>query len=373
MNILFLESFFGGSHRDVAKGFARHSAHKVTILSLPPRFWKWRMRGAALHFAEQVTDISAYDLVFATDMLDLTDFKALAGPACPPVVLYFHENQLSYPLAPGEKRDFHLGFTNIVSARAADLVLFNSGFHRDDFFRAAESLIRKMPDFRPFRILDEIREKTRILYPGCDLPDLDGEGKAGQALVGHSKGDPPLIIWNHRWEYDKDPDAFFRSLARVRDRGADFRLAMMGEQYDTWPESFDRAKKAFSDRISVWGYRESVEEYRSWLDRGDCVVSTAIQENFGISVVEAMARGCFPLLPGRLSYPELIPQALHDQVIYRSEADLADKLMAFLSDPETCAPAVNNLSAHVRQFAWDLCIDDWDNLMASAAKGCLPG
>ncbi len=63
MKILFLEPFYGGSHKDVAKGFADYSSHEVDILSLPPRFWKWRMRGAALEFIRRIEDISAYDLI----------------------------------------------------------------------------------------------------------------------------------------------------------------------------------------------------------------------------------------------------------------------------------------------------------------------
>lgn len=361
MKVLFLESFYGGSHRDFALGFGEHSAHEVTMVRLPPRFWKWRMRGAALWFVKQAPDLAGVDVIFATDLMDLTDFKGLAGRACPPVVLYFHENQLSYPLAPGEKRDFHLGFTNLVSACCADAVVFNSCFHRDDFFRAAQKLVRKMPDARPGWILAEIEKKTRVVYPGIRLPR---ELRPG---TGQRGADKPLIVWNHRWEYDKNPEAFFRVLGRLKQRGVAFSLALLGEQYGRVPEVFGRAAAEFSDEIVVSGYQKDAEAYRGWLTKGRVVVSTAIQENFGISVMEAVAHGCFPLLPDRLSYPELVPDAFKPDVIYRDETALEAKLAAILTAADAFEPSRRALAAHAAGFSWKALAGKYDRLLAETA------
>jgi glycosyltransferase involved in cell wall biosynthesis len=46
--------------------------------------------------------------------------------------------------------------------------------------------------------------------------------------------------------------------------------------------------------------------------------SAAIQENFGISVIEAMLMGCVPLLPDRLSYPEILPEEFHEHFLYKN-------------------------------------------------------
>jgi hypothetical protein len=48
MKILLLEPYCGGSHRAWAQGYAARSRHDVTLLTLPARFWKWRMQGGAL-------------------------------------------------------------------------------------------------------------------------------------------------------------------------------------------------------------------------------------------------------------------------------------------------------------------------------------
>ena len=48
---LLLEPFFGGSHREFAEGLIEHSRHAIELRTLPARFWKWRLRGAALYLA----------------------------------------------------------------------------------------------------------------------------------------------------------------------------------------------------------------------------------------------------------------------------------------------------------------------------------
>jgi len=101
LKFLFLEPFFGGSHQDFAEGLISHSQHRIDLITLPSRFWKWRMRGAALYFLKKVPDLKEYNGLITSDLMSLSDFKGLTGPSCPPALTYFHENQLTYPLAPG--------------------------------------------------------------------------------------------------------------------------------------------------------------------------------------------------------------------------------------------------------------------------------
>ena len=361
MKFLFLEPFFGGSHQDFAEGLISHSQHRIDLLTLPSRFWKWRMRGSALYFLKKVPDLKDYDGLITSDLMSLSDFKGLTGPSCPPALTYFHENQLTYPLAPGETIDYQFGFTDITTSLASERILFNSHTHFDAFFAALPKFLKMMPEYRPLWVIDEIHSKAKVLYPGCRFP-------SEEKVCHFPESAPPLIIWNHRWEFDKNPGDFFGALDAVLDRGLDFRLALLGQNFQMVPKAFIAAKERFGTRIVQYGYVKSREMYRRWLKRGSIVVSTATQENFGISIVEAIRHGCIPLLPHRLSYPEIIPESLHNDFLYKDQNDLVEKLCAVILDCSRHRNRIEKLSREMGRFSWDKMITEYDEELRCLAE-----
>lgn len=162
MHILLVAPYFGGSHRAWAEGYARHSRHQVELLTLPARFWTWRMQGGAVTLVEALRERDLHpDLLLATDMLNLPAFLGLArdGLSGVPVVLYCHENQLTYPLPPGEQRDLTYGMINWLSMLAADRVLFNSRYHLEDWFDELPRYLKHFPDFTHLHRIPEVRAK----------------------------------------------------------------------------------------------------------------------------------------------------------------------------------------------------------------------
>ena len=93
------------------------------------------MRGTALYFVNKIPSLAGYNGLITTGLMSLSDYKALSKGKCPPALAYFHETQLTYPLAPGERMDYQFGFTDITTALAAEQVLFNSRTHSDSFFQ----------------------------------------------------------------------------------------------------------------------------------------------------------------------------------------------------------------------------------------------
>ena len=142
--------------------------------------------------------------------------------------------------------------------------------------------------------------------------------------------------------------------------GVDFRLVVLGESSRTRPTVFDDARSRFRAKMIHYGYAPGKAAYTAWLKKGYVAVSTAIQENFGIAVVEAMRHGCLPLLPRRLAYPEILPREFHRLFLYDDEDDLVRKLAAMLRQPSHFSVHRPVLAQMMARNAWTSVIDRYD-------------
>ncbi len=325
MKILALEPYYGGSHKAFLDGWISRSRHDWKVIGLRAYKWKWRMRHSAITFSNIVNDWvkkgQKWDAVFCSDMLNLAEFKGLCDHGISGIrtVLYFHENQLTYPVRAESERDYQFAMTNITSALAADAVWFNTDYHLNEFQLAVNKFLKRMPDYQPTDVLNLIRTKSQIHPPGIE----HAPGK-----IGPRKHGPMRILWSARWEHDKNPEDFFEALKILQQKGVNFRLSVVGENFRDRPAVFDRAKVLFRDKIDVWGYQQDRIDYEKALSDADVVVSTADHEFFGIGVLEAAGAGCYPILPRRLSYPEIFGSAENvNEFFYDGTVEaLAEKL-----------------------------------------------
>jgi len=349
LRILALEPYYGGSHRAFLDGWRAHSRHALGLITMPARKWKWRMRGAALTMGEALRDgRDEFDLLFVSDFVDLAALVGLQPhllARCPRLA-YFHENQLTYPVPDEDERDYQYAFTNLTTCLAADRVLFNSRYHMESFLDAAARLLAKMPDFVPDWAPDRIRRRTEVLPVGVDLDAIDRQRPNGAPRAG-----PLTILWNHRWEYDKGADEFFHLMMELDAEGREFRLAVTGQSFRSAPDVFGEARARLGGRLVHFGYVPSRADYCRLLCECDVAVSTAIHEFFGIAIVEAAYAGCAPLLPNRLSYPELLPPDAHATCLYADRADLKARLIRWMEDPQETRAI--DLRQGVRRFGWD--------------------
>ena len=291
------------------------------------------MQGGALALARRRPSAGepAPQVIFASSMLDLPLYRVLRGPqeARVPAIVYFHENQLTYPLPEGVTRDLSYGWKNLTTALAADKVLFNSAYHRAEFLEAAAALLERLPDEVPQGLVEEVAARSRVLALGCDLRRFDAYRSSPGAA--RSPESVPLVLWNQRWEYDKAPDEVAAALLALADEGYDFEVALAGPSHGAPPKGFTELRRRLGKRVVQWGEVVGFGDYARLLWQADIVVSAARHEFFGQAIVEAIYCGCRPVLPRRLSYPELIPKEAHDLALY-DEGDLVPALRRALSE-----------------------------------------
>ena len=306
--ILLIEPYYGGSHKRFLDGLANHIDARFILMDLPARKWKMRMQLAAPWFISQLATLPVdernFDTVLFSSFIDVAVFKAMAASLegwnrrCR-YLTYFHENQFCYPGFLEKHTSHQFTSINFTSALVSDSIAFNSEYNRTTFLTQCSSYLDKAADMKLGGAITDLEKKSLVLYPGIDFSLLD------QVERSASSGEVKTIVWNHRWEHDKNPEEFFATLYRLQDNGIDFKLRMLGQTFTNRPACFDEAQKRLASNIVQWGYVDKLQDYYIMLAESDVVVSTALHEFFGIAVLEAVRAGCVPVLPKRLAYPEI--------------------------------------------------------------------
>ena len=305
-HILLLEPYFGGSHRAFLEGLQKSLPFRFTLVSLPARKWKMRMQLAAPWMVDETIRLieqgMKFDAILCSTFIDVATLRVLLSQKgiFIPVALYFHENQFAYPNQVSDPASYQFSALNFTSALAADAIAFNSNYNQETFMEGVAGYLNKATDMNLDHKVEELRQKSVVLYPGIDFSDFDSE-------AGVSNDNTPVVVWNHRWEHDKNPEEFFKTMMQLSTNGVNFKLIVLGQHFTRCPEIFETSKKTWENHIIHFGYAPQKKEYIRLLHLADIVVSTAIHEFFGMAVLEAVHCGCRPLVPDRLSYRELFP------------------------------------------------------------------
>lgn len=334
LKALIISPYHAQSHKSWAEGVVLMCPQfEWQILSLPPRHFNWRIRGnplALLFEPSNATLLNDVDLLVATSMTDLATLKGL----CPtlqnvPTVIYFHENQFAYPTTKDDaaSRNLEAKLVTLYGALAADVVLFNSYFNQQTYVRGVRQMLSAFPDHAPQACVDLIEAKSRVL-PVAVLHAGNGlernfsatNARASSATNTHNPPKPQekiekleqsrvlRIAWNHRWEYDKGPDRLAMVVEKAAEQSVDCEFSIVGQRFRKIPASFKALEDRFPQLIRHFGYVVDEGEYRDLLSQNDIVLSTALHDFQGLSVLEATRLGCIPLVPDRLAYAEYIPQ-----------------------------------------------------------------
>jgi len=324
-SLLIIEPFYGGSHKQLVDTLV--SSLEVStfhLVTLSAKKWHWRARASALTISQAIPRNHQFTTLFTSSVLSLAELVGLRPDlARLQKVVYFHENQLCYPVKSVKERDFQFGYNQVTTCLAADKVLFNSQYNLSSFLSRIPSFLGLQPDHKPniSDICDQIRLISSVCYFPLQLPPRP-ELSLGRACPGVH------LVWPHRWEHDKDPDTFCRIIIKLHEENHDFSLSILGEIFNEVPDVFEEVKVKLKDKIKVFGFVPSKQEYYTLLSSADVVVSTALHEFYGVSMLEATWLGCYPLVPNRLVYPEIYPQ----ECLYNTEQQLYKRLVKMCED-----------------------------------------
>ena len=97
-------------------------------------------------------------------------------PAHIPLVLYMHENQLTYPWRPGKRPDLTYAMINWLSQLCADRILFNTNFYRQSWFAELPNLLKHFPDYNRLELIGQVKARSQV------LPESGGAGGRGTLL-----------------------------------------------------------------------------------------------------------------------------------------------------------------------------------------------
>lgn len=287
------------------------------VLELPGRHFAWRIRGNPLSWLDCLPD-TLPDRMLATSMVDLATLKGLHSRLAEvPADYYFHENQFAYPRSDRQVTSIEAVMVQLYGALAADRLVFNSHYNRRTFLEGVHQLLDRMPDHVPEGIEERLEAKSRVLpVPVDPVPPSDSR-------------DSRLVVWNHRWEYDKQPELFAEAMLALAERGVDFRLALLGPRPAELPGALVRLRERLGDHIVADG-KLARREYERVLGRAAIAVSTARHEFQGLGMLEAAGAGARPLVPDALCYPEQYPEPY--RYLPGNLAMLVDRLAEWLTN-----------------------------------------
>lgn len=352
--ILFIEPFYKGSHRYFLDNLESRSQHKITTLTKNGVFWKWKFLESSI--ANTLGPDHEFNIIMGSNMLDLATWAGInrqnIGRA--KLVLYFHENQLTYPENKTQNsNNAFFGYKNLTSCFAADHVIFNSDFHRKSFMKAGKKLSKKLPSSISNNYFEKLKLDSSVVPVGIDTTRFETYKESHTNEV-------PVLLWNHRWEFDKNPELFLKTLIDLKKEEVEFKLIMLGSAPKKLMPIFDEAKEVLSENIIQWGRVSSFEEYAKFLWMADILPVTSNHDFFGVSVLEALTCHTRLLLPKRCAYPDHFPVETYPNWYYEDDGGFKSKLRELIQNESSRALNIEDIKV-AGNYSWEHVITKFDN------------
>ena len=329
----------------------------VTVPELHREISPLRDLRSVYHVAELIRELRPHILHTHTAKAGAIGRMAamLAGGAAPPIVVHtFHGHVLRGYFGP-----------------------LRSGFFRELerwLARRTTALVAVSPEVRDDLVALGIApaEKFTVVRLGIELDARiglpDGNGREARRLLGI----PPdrfVVGWIGRMTGVKRTDDVLLAVRRLRDRGVDAVLCMVGDGPDR--DTVERrAHELGIVRDSVFlGYQEEVAPYYAAFD---ALILPSANEGTPVSAIEALAGGR-PVVATRVGgVPDVVRDGIDGFLVEPGDVDaMADRLAALAGDAQLRHRMGEAGRADVHErYSVDRLLDDVDQLYRRLLDGC---
>jgi glycosyltransferase involved in cell wall biosynthesis len=131
------------------------------------------------------------------------------------------------------------------------------------------------------------------------------------------------------------------------------------------------ADEGIVDRVLFTGMLHGRERIEAYVD-ADLFALTSHQENFGITVIEAMACGCPVLISDQVNIHADVSAAAAGVVTTLNPEEVRQRLESYLADAQwRCDAGRRGREFALRHYDWATIAGDWERLYASLAPKTL--
>lgn len=194
------------------------------------------------------------------------------------------------------------------------------------------------------------RSLIRIVPNGIDLPSVARTGPDVRTMAGIPAGDP-IVLFMGRLHPIKRLDLLAAAVASARAAHPRLRLVIAGPDEAGTLRGLKPALVPLGSSVHVLGQVDEDNKW-AWLRESSLLACCSNSENFGMSILEAMAAGTPVVVTRTCPWPE-IERAGAGLWVEQTVAALADGISTVISDPGSGRRMGQNGRALVeRSYSW---------------------
>lgn len=236
-----------------------------------------------------------------------------------------------------------------------------------------------------FRLWHAIAQRRVDLTVACSAGDAalfapvarrlviveNGVELAGYRPFGSQAKERGLLLCAGRLARHKRLDNAIRAVAHLVRRGRGVRLQIAGPDADgIWPELLVlAAREGIADRVRYSGPLDD-GSFRVLVGRAQLLLAPSEYEGFGLTVVEAMAAGCVPVVNDIPPFRAVVEDGRSGLVVdFAAPQQAAGRIESLLHEgTEELSAAAR---ARAEDFSWERRIHQWQRVYAAAAAGTI--